>query len=111
MSTNKNLSARICIPLRNFCKRLFVFDFDLKSGQHHVDIFPEHRKYLAFSWEFVPGHMRFFQFIVLPFGLSSAPYIFTKLLKPLETLIMGSLIGSPHINFRGLVTTLILVPV
>ena len=68
-----------------FAKDFFVFSFDLKSGYHHVDIFPDHREYLAFSWEFVPGHLRFFQFTVLPFGLSSAPYIFTKLLKPLET--------------------------
>ena len=28
--------------------------------------------------------MRYFVFTVLPFGLSSAPYIFTKCLKPLE---------------------------
>ena len=68
-----------------FAKDFFVFSFDLKSGYHHVDIFPDHRKYLAFSWEFVPGRTRFFQFTVLPFGLSSAPYIFTTLLKPLET--------------------------
>ena len=68
-----------------FAKDFFVFSFDLKSGYHQVDIFPDHRKYLAFSWEFVPGHTRFFQFTVLPFGLSSAPYIFTKLLKPLQT--------------------------
>ena len=67
-----------------FAKDFFVFSFDLKSVYLHVDIFPDHRKYLAFSWEFVPGHTRFFQFTVLPFGLSSAPYIFTKLLKPLE---------------------------
>ena len=50
-----------------------------------MDIFPEHRKYLAFSWDFGAGCTRYFQFTVLPFGLSSAPFIFTKLLKPLET--------------------------
>ena len=66
-------------------KTFYVFSFDLKSGYHHVDIFPDHRKYLAFSWKFVPGHTRFFQFTVLLFGLSSAPYIFTKLPMPLET--------------------------
>ena len=27
--------------------------FDLKSGYHHVDIFPEHRKYLGFSFKTV----------------------------------------------------------
>ena len=68
-----------------FSEDYYVFSFDLKSGYHHVDIFPDHRKYLAFSWDFGNGHTRYFQFTVLPFGISSAPYIFTKLLKPLET--------------------------
>ena len=61
----------------------FMFSFDLKSGYHHVEIFPEHRQYLSFSWNFSSGVTRYFQFSVLPFGLSSAPYLFTKLLKPL----------------------------
>ena len=65
--------------------RYFVFSFDLKSGYHHVDIFADHRKYLAFSRDFGTNHIRYFQFTVLKFGLSSAPFIFTKLLKPLET--------------------------
>ena len=60
----------------------FMFTFDLKSGYHHVEIFPEHRKYLSFAWTFSSGRTRFFQFSVLPFGLTSAPYLFTKLLKP-----------------------------
>ena len=47
-----------------FAKGFFVFSFDLKSGYHHVDIFPNHRKYLAFSWEFVQGHTRFFQLLL-----------------------------------------------
>ena len=37
-----------------------------------------------FSWEFGEGQTRYFLFTVLPLGLSSAPFIFTKLLK-LET--------------------------
>ena len=69
-----------------FSKHYFVFSFDLKSGYDHVDIFPEHRAFLVFSWDFGTGVARYFQFTVLPFGLSSAPFIFTKLLKPLETL-------------------------
>ena len=68
-----------------FSKDFFVFAFDLKSGYHHVDIFSDHRKYLAFSWDFGKGHTRYFQFTFLTFGLSSAPFIFTKLLKPLVT--------------------------
>ena len=35
-----------------FSRDYFVFSFDLKSGYHHVDIFPEHQKFLAFSWDF-----------------------------------------------------------
>ena len=46
--------------------------------------FPDHRKLLAFSWHFGTNCVRYFQFTVLPFGLSSAPFIFTKLIKPLE---------------------------
>ena len=60
----------------------FLFNFDLKSGYHHVEIFQEHRKYLSFGWEFGDGVTRYFSFCVLPFGLSSAPYLFTKLFKP-----------------------------
>ena len=55
-----------------------MFKFDLKSGYHHVEIAVHHRKYLGFEWE---GH--FYVFAVLPFGLASAPYVFTKLLRPL----------------------------
>ena len=67
-----------------FSEDYFVFSFDLKSGYHHVDIFPDHRKFLAFSWHFGTNCVRYFQFSVLPFGLSSPPFIFTKLIKPLE---------------------------
>ena len=28
----------------------FLFKFDLKSGYHHIDIHPEHTKYLGFEW-------------------------------------------------------------
>ena len=51
--------------------------------------FPAHRKFLGFSWAFEDGVPRFFQFNVLPFGLSTAPYIFTKLLRPLVKLWRG----------------------
>ena len=60
----------------------FLFSFDLKSGYHHVDIFPPHQTYLGFSWVF-NGVTKYFYFTVLPFGLTSAPYIFTKLMRPL----------------------------
>lgn len=36
-----------------FAKDFFIFSFDLKSGYHHLDIFPDHLKYLSFSWDFL----------------------------------------------------------
>ena len=70
------------VAIQYFNQSAFMFSFDLKSGYHHIDIFPEHRKFLSFSWEF-NGITKYFSFNVLPFDLSSAPYIFTKCLRPL----------------------------
>ena len=60
----------------------FFFTFDLKSGYHHVEIFPDNRHYLGFSWNF-GSVVKHFIFTVLPFGMSSAPYIFSKLVRTL----------------------------
>lgn len=60
----------------------YMIKFDLTSGYHHVNIHPDHFKYLGFSWKF-HNKVRYFVFTVLPFGLSSAGYIFTKILRPL----------------------------
>ena len=72
--------------LAYFQPSCFFTKFDLKCGYHHVEIFPDHRKYLGFSWKFCNGQTRYFMFNVLPFGLSTAPYIFTKLFRPLVKL-------------------------
>lgn len=61
----------------------FFFTFDLESGYHHVSIVEHHQQLLGFSWLFPDGKRRYFTFRVLPFGLSSACYVFTKLLRPL----------------------------
>ena len=60
----------------------FLFKFDLKSGYHHVDIHLEHVKYLGFQWT-EKGVTRYYVFTVLLFGLSTACYLFTKLMRPL----------------------------
>ncbi len=49
---------------------------DLQDAYLHVPIRPSHRKYLRFA---LCGKV--FQFRVLPFGLSSAPMVFTRLMK------------------------------
>ena len=59
-----------------------LLKFDLKSGYHHVDIFEAHQVYLGFAWGSL-GKTRYYVFTVLPFGLSTACYAFTKLLRPL----------------------------
>lgn len=66
------------VALQYFLKDCYMGKFDLKSGYHHIDICSLHQTFLGFSWK-----ERFYCFTVLPFGLSSAPYIFTKCLRPL----------------------------
>lgn len=85
ISKHKFKCKDLSIALKVMSKGYYLFKFDLKSWYHHVEIFPDHRKFLAFAWDFGDGVLKYFQFAVLPFGLSSAPYLFTKLLKPLVT--------------------------
>lgn len=62
----------------------YMFTFDLKSGYHHIEVATVHQCCLGFSWvDPVSKRTQFYRFTVLPFGLSSAPHIFTKVLKPL----------------------------
>ena len=67
--------------------------FDLTSGYHHIDIHPDYHKYLGFHWEIESG-TRYFQFTVLCFGISTACYIFTKVLRPLTKRWRGNGIKS-----------------
>jgi len=64
-----------------FQKGDYLFSFDLKSGYHHVDIHKSHWEYLGFAWDKGKGK-KYFCFKVLPFGLATACYVFTKLLRP-----------------------------
>ena len=50
---------------------------DLKDAYLTVGVHPESQKFLRFVWL---GQT--YQFLALPFGLNTAPRIFTKLLKP-----------------------------
>ena len=55
----------------------FFITIDLKDAYFTIPIHPDHYKYLRFEW-----NSTLFEFICLPFGLSSAPRVFTKVLKP-----------------------------
>ena len=74
-------------------------NFDLKSGYHHLDIWEAHQSYLGFSWE-MDGARKYFVFVVLPFGLATACYAFTKLLRPL---IRGQGLRAVLYLFDGIV--------
>ena len=60
----------------------YFFKFDLKSGYHHVDIHPDYHTYLGFQWV-TKGEAYYYVFTELPFGLSTACYLFTKIMRPL----------------------------
>lgn len=59
-------------------KGCFMGSIVLKDAYYSVPIHPDFRGFWGFPWR---GDM--FQFNALPFGLTSAPRIFTKLLKPI----------------------------
>ena len=56
--------------------------FDLRSAYHHIDIFDSHRTYLGFSQNTSSGR-KYFVYNVLPFGISTAGYVFSKTLREL----------------------------
>ena len=66
-------------------ENMFFSSIDLKDAYYSIPIWEGHRKYLTFQWE-----DSFYQFNVLPFGLSSAPRVFTKVLKPVFSKIRES---------------------
>ena len=70
------------VALLMFTRKDFLFKFDLKSGYHHIDIFGPHQKYLGFAWG-IDNNTNYFVFTVMPFGLATACYVFTKIMRPL----------------------------
>jgi hypothetical protein len=63
-----------------------MFSLDLASSYHQVDMDPRYYTYLGFQWD-----GEFYVFRVLPFGLASAPWCFTKIMRTI----------SLYLRFRG----------
>ena len=59
-----------------FNKGNWVFSYDLKSAYHHLQIFSADRTYLGFQLE-----NRYYVYNVLPFGLATSGYIFSKVTR------------------------------
>lgn len=60
----------------------FMATVDLKDAYFLVPINQQSKKYLRFKFQ---GEI--YEFQCLPFGLSLAPYVFTKLLKPVVSFL------------------------
>lgn len=65
---------------------------DLKDAYYSVSVSESHRKYLRFIWK-----NQLFQFTCLPNGLSSAPRIFTKILKPVYATLRSQ--GQENVGY------------
>jgi hypothetical protein len=61
---------------------------DLSSAYHHVEMHPDATRYLGFEWQ-----GSFYRFVVLPFGLSHAPWLFTKMMGHCARFLRSPSIG------------------
>ena len=66
----------------------FMFTVDMKSGYHQILLKPSFRRFCCFQWKGMVYRWR-----VMPFGLLSAPRVYTK--KALQ-MHAGILEGSRH---------------
>ena len=60
----------------------FMVKIDLKDAYFTVPVWKNHQKFLRFVWK-----ETMYEFACLPFGLASAPRVFTKLIKPVVALL------------------------
>ncbi|XP_072010847.1 uncharacterized protein [Engystomops pustulosus] len=58
----------------------YMCTLDLKDAYYHVPIRPSSQRFLRFSVLSPEGSVLHFQFRALPFGISSAPRVFTKIM-------------------------------
>lgn len=72
----------------------YMTKIDLKDAYYLIQIHPNSKKYLRFQFE-----QQLYEFNVLPFGLSTAPYIFTKVMKPIVRLLRSAgLISTNYLD-------------
>lgn len=55
----------------------YMATIDLKNAYYLLSVKQSHRKYLRFIFK-----GKLYEFTCLPFGLNTAPYVFTKIMKP-----------------------------
>lgn len=75
-------------------KDVFMAKFDLKDAYHFISISMECRKFLRFRWN---GFV--YEYTCLPFGLSTGPFIFTKVMKEaMKVLRMKGLLSVIYLD-------------
>jgi hypothetical protein len=56
----------------------YSLSYDLTSGYYHVPLHPQSRHFVSFQWKGV-----YYQYNCLPFGLSTTPWVFSKIISEL----------------------------
>ncbi|XP_073523368.1 uncharacterized protein [Phyllobates terribilis] len=72
----------------------FMCVLDLKDAYYHVPILPDHQQFLRVAVQF-GRHVRHFQFAALPFGISMAPRVFTKIILEVTAHLRERYFGHP----------------
>ena len=76
----------------------WMISFDLQDGYHQVGIHPEHRRYMTFALPPPPddptGPPRYVRCAALPFGWTSSPRVFTKVMRVMVRLLRTPLAPS-----------------
>lgn len=76
----------------------FMAKIDLRDANLHVPILQSHRRFLRIAITY-QGTTQHFQFIFLPFGISVAPRVFTKLVVVLAaTLRLEGINVVPYLD-------------
>lgn len=73
---------------------MYMASIDLRHAYHSISMHENFRKYLRFIWD-----DKIFQYSCLPFGLTSAPRIFTKIMK----VVFSALRKNGHVNIGYLI--------
>lgn len=79
---------------RTLFPNAYMANLDLKDAYFLIKVHNSHRKYLRFIF-----NDKIFEYTCIPFGLCSAPMVFTKLLKPvLHTLRIDSFMSVVYLD-------------
>ncbi|MES9971262.1 MAG: reverse transcriptase domain-containing protein, partial [Candidatus Thiodiazotropha sp.] len=71
------------IALSYIEKDYWMIKWDIHSAYHFIEVYYPHTEFLGFSWPDKDGVVCYYKFLVLAFGLRTAPYLFSKVVRPL----------------------------